>query len=46
MVPQISKLGTNYYEWMNFPVDRHLRLFENDILEFLTKVPYLNLVKS
>ncbi|XP_070505602.1 uncharacterized protein [Chironomus tepperi] len=40
MIAQISKLDNSYYEWVNSPVDRHLKLFENDILELFTKTPW------
>ncbi|CAG9807765.1 unnamed protein product [Chironomus riparius] len=40
MVPQISKLDKNYYEWVNLPVDRPLKLFEYDLLEIFTKTPW------
>lgn len=40
MLPQIGKLGKNYNEWVNKPVDRHLRMFHHDYLEVLTKTPW------
>lgn len=40
MVSQIHKLGENYEEWVNLPVDRPLRLFESDFIESLTKTPW------
>jgi len=40
MLPQISKLGKNYAEWVNKPVDRTLRLFGPNYLEILTKTPW------
>lgn len=40
MVAQISQLGANYTEWVNKPVDRHLRLFDRNSLEMLTKTPW------
>ena len=40
MVPQIAGLGAKYHEWVNFPVDRELRLFGPDYLECLTKTPW------
>lgn len=46
MIPQIPKLDENYYEWVNLPVDRPLRLFENDFLELLTKVNNLKTVSE
>lgn len=38
MACQVSKLGKTYYEWVNLPVDRRVRLFDNDFLEIFTKV--------
>lgn len=40
MIPQISKLGSKYYEWVNLPVDRPLRLFKSNVLEKLSKVSF------
>uniref|UniRef100_A0A1L8DYG7 Fatty acid 2-hydroxylase n=1 Tax=Nyssomyia neivai TaxID=330878 RepID=A0A1L8DYG7_9DIPT len=40
MIPQIKKLGSNYVEWVNKPVDRPLRLFGPWYLEILTKTPW------
>ncbi|GAB0100585.1 Fatty acid 2-hydroxylase [Sergentomyia squamirostris] len=40
MIPQIRKLGKNYGEWVNKPVDRPLRLFGPWYLEILTKTPW------
>lgn len=40
MLPQIHKLGANYTEWVNKPVDRPLRLFRHDSIEMLTKTPW------
>lgn len=40
MIPQISKLGDVYAEWVNMPVDRPLRLFGPDWVEMLTKTPW------
>ncbi|KAL7040606.1 hypothetical protein ACKWTF_000456 [Chironomus riparius] len=40
ILPQISKLGDNYEKWVNLPVDRHLRLFENSFLELGSKTPW------
>lgn len=38
MIPQISKLGAKYEEWVNLPVDRPLKLFDSPFIESLTKV--------
>ncbi|XP_059622480.1 uncharacterized protein LOC132265729 [Phlebotomus argentipes] len=40
MVPQIGKLGRDYVEWVNKPVDRPLRLFGPWYLEMCTKTPW------
>lgn len=40
MLPQIKNLGPQYDEWVHKPVDRSLRLFEQDYLEMLTKTPW------
>jgi hypothetical protein len=38
LIPQISKLGETYNEWVNKPVDRSMKLFSNPVLESLSKV--------
>lgn len=38
MFSQITKLGDQYTDWVNKPLDRKLKLFENEFLESLTKV--------
>uniref|UniRef100_V5I951 Fatty acid 2-hydroxylase n=1 Tax=Anoplophora glabripennis TaxID=217634 RepID=V5I951_ANOGL len=40
MLSQVASLGTSYKEWVSSPVDRHLRLFSNPILESLTITPW------
>ena len=40
MVFQVHKLGTNYMKWCNSPVDRKLRLFDSNFVEFFTKTPW------
>lgn len=40
LIPQISKLGDKYAEWVNKPVDRPMRLFSNPVLENLSKTPW------
>uniref|UniRef100_A0A1B0DCY9 Fatty acid hydroxylase domain-containing protein n=1 Tax=Phlebotomus papatasi TaxID=29031 RepID=A0A1B0DCY9_PHLPP len=40
MLPQIGKLGSDYMEWVNKPVDRPLRLFGPWYLEMCTKTPW------
>lgn len=42
MISQISKLGSKYEEWVNLPVDRHLKLFSNPLLESLSRVKFSN----
>lgn len=38
MISQITRLGLRYEEWVNLPVDRRLKLFNNPILENMSKV--------
>jgi 4-hydroxysphinganine ceramide fatty acyl 2-hydroxylase len=40
MLVQIGKLGNDYDEWVNKPVDRYLRIFQYDWLEALTRTPW------
>ncbi|CAH2004284.1 unnamed protein product [Acanthoscelides obtectus] len=40
MLSQVGKLGTKYSEWVISPVDRRLRLFDSDLLEYLTITPW------
>lgn len=40
MLSQVGNLGSKYNEWVTSPVDRHLRLFCNPILENLTITPW------
>lgn len=42
MLPQIlsGKLGDKYTEWVHKPVDRPLRLFDNEVLEYFSKAPW------
>lgn len=40
MVPQVYKLGNQYDEWVNKPVDRPLRLLGPTWMENLTKTPW------
>lgn len=40
MLSQVGNLGTKYYEWVTSPVDRHLQLFSNPILEYMTITPW------
>jgi len=45
MLAQVAKLGENYYKWVNLPVDRPLRLIENNFLEWSTKVNHKITIK-
>lgn len=40
MVCQIGQLNDKYTDWVNKPVDRPLRLFDNHMLEMMTKTPW------
>jgi len=40
MVFQAYKLGEDYMKWCNSPVDRNLRLFDSDFVEYFTKTPW------
>ncbi|KAG5671569.1 hypothetical protein PVAND_001762 [Polypedilum vanderplanki] len=40
MLSQVSQLGDKYDDWVNLPVDRNLKLFENPILESLSKTSW------
>ncbi|XP_060536390.1 fatty acid 2-hydroxylase [Cylas formicarius] len=40
MLSQVGKLGDRYREWVLSPVDRHLILFGNPVLENLTITPW------
>lgn len=46
VLPQISALGDRYSAWVNKPVDRKLILFNNPILESLSKVRSIALAMS
>lgn len=37
---QVSSLGENYWEWVNLPVNRKIRLFDSNLLEILTITPW------
>ncbi|XP_031772416.1 LOW QUALITY PROTEIN: fatty acid 2-hydroxylase [Apis florea] len=37
---QVSSLGENYWEWVNLPVNRNIRLFKSNLLEILTITPW------
>ncbi|KAK2586035.1 hypothetical protein KPH14_012038 [Odynerus spinipes] len=40
LLSQVSKLGDRYWEWVNLPVNRPIRLFQSNILEFLSVTPW------
>ncbi|XP_073233414.1 fatty acid 2-hydroxylase-like isoform X2 [Porites lutea] len=40
ILPQVGKLGPNYLNWVHSPVDRPLRLFESDFVEFFSTTPW------
>lgn len=40
MVAQVGRLGGNYLKWVHSPVNRPLRLFDSDIVEFFSKTPW------
>ncbi|XP_076470274.1 fatty acid 2-hydroxylase-like [Babylonia areolata] len=40
MLSQIPGLGENYIHWVHQPVDLNLRLFQSDMLEWLSKAPW------
>lgn len=40
MVFQVHKLGEHYMKWVNSPVDRKLKLFDSDFIEFFSKTPW------
>lgn len=37
---QVGYLGEKYDEWVHQPVDRPIRLFHSDFLEFLSKTAW------
>jgi len=40
LVKQVHKLGPNYLKWVHSPVNRKLRLFDSDFIEFFSKTPW------
>lgn len=40
ILPQVGKLGADYLNWVHSPVDRPLRLFESDFVEFFSMTPW------
>ncbi|KAL1124074.1 hypothetical protein AAG570_001844 [Ranatra chinensis] len=44
MILQVGKLGKSYYDWIDEPVNRPLRLFRNDFIERLTRTNYVTVL--
>lgn len=40
LLGQVGSLSNKYWEWVNLPVNRPIRLFKSDILEILTVTPW------
>jgi len=40
MVAQVHKLGDDYKKWVHSPVNKQLRLFNSDFIEFFSKTPW------
>lgn len=40
ILPQVGKLRADYLSWVHSPVDRPLRLFESDFVEFFSTTPW------
>ncbi|XP_017756367.1 PREDICTED: fatty acid 2-hydroxylase [Eufriesea mexicana] len=40
ILPQVGSLGHQYWEWVNLPVNRNIRLFDSKILENITITPW------
>lgn len=40
LVLQVHKLGKDYMKWVHSPVNRKLRLFDSDFVEFFSKTPW------
>ena len=40
LFPQVASIGEHYDEWVHSPVNRKLKLFNSDLLEFLSKSPW------
>lgn len=37
---QVGSLGAMYHKWVHLPVDRPLRLFRSDFVEFFSQTPW------
>ena len=40
MVLQVHKLGKDYMKWVHSPVNRELKLFDSNFVEFFSKTPW------
>ncbi|XP_020707180.2 fatty acid 2-hydroxylase [Athalia rosae] len=40
LLSQVGSLGDRYWEWVNLPVNRPIRLFASDLMEGLTVTPW------
>ena len=40
LVKQVYKLGPDYVKWVHSPVNRNLRLFDSNFVEFFSKTPW------
>ena len=40
LLSQVGKLADRYWEWVNLPVNRRIRLFKSNFLEYLTITPW------
>ncbi|XP_015184246.1 PREDICTED: fatty acid 2-hydroxylase [Polistes dominula] len=40
LLNQVGNLSDKYWEWVNLPVNRPIRLFRSNVLEFLTITPW------
>lgn len=40
MLNQLHKLDDRYEEWVNSPVDREMKIFDNKFLEVFSKTPW------
>ena len=37
---QVGSLGERYMEWVHSPVDKHIRLFYSDFVEYFSMTPW------
>lgn len=40
LLGQVGSLGDKYWEWVNLPVNRSIRLFKSNQIELLTITPW------